>query len=339
MLFSEFEQNELDISSFSLELFTRFNNESQAAYLSRSVELLCDILHTRLGLLADLNRLKEEDFTVDEIALIDEIVLQAQMQCDSSNANNELNLSLLSDLIAYHDRGELGSSMDFDTTQRSRMFFDIQYAKASAKRESYWNTLFFLFNTSSTRRLAKTMLDGKKILLFGGGRSKLNVELNNHNINPDFLLNVDPFVDNLEIDSDEVVSFSAADSKLPSVLNQKSVNQVDEIWAEFSVPAYLHETNKIKILFENIHALLAVGGNARIWPLKVSGVGESSICRARKQMLIESVRWICSQANYELNLFKSAGSWGMVLTKLDKFNVSFTSKEVSLKVKNISTSN
>ncbi len=206
---------------------------------------------------------------------------------------------------------------EFERTQRKRRLFEIQPGKSSASRETYWNTLFFPYNTEATRGLARELLTDKTIVVLGGGHAHLKEEMLKNGIIPREVLNIDPFVSAPELGADPVVPVSATDVGLSEVLRGRGIEKADEIWAEYSVPAYLKDPSEITALFQNIDTLLAENGSARIWPLEVSTGSEEEI-QLRKTALMESLTNLCAGEKYELVKFDAAGRAGVFLRRMDE---------------------
>lgn len=299
-------------------------NESQASYLQRAGEAVTKKLKEKFGILFDPfdpfdpGRLKEENLPQDIVTMIKDITVEA-LKSQEHSANSFKNEDAISDIegnIGYHDRGELTDSDSFEKTQRNRKFFEIQPGKGAAKRETYWNTLFFPYNTKATREFAKKILDDKTIVLLGGGHSQLKKELTENNIVPREIVNIDPFVENVEEGADRVISLSASDDNFIYRMSKEGIVGADEIWAEYSVPAYLEDPREIQRLIQNIDALLVEGGTARIWPLQVGGRGEEQERTARKDALVDSIKGMNATGKYEIILYKAAGRNGITLHKL-----------------------
>jgi hypothetical protein len=209
------------------------------------------------------------------------------------------------------------NSTDFDKTQRDRKFFDRQYGKGQSQYETYWNTLFFPYNTVETREFAKEILDNKIIVLLGGGRAKIGKELKEHDIKPEKIVNIDPFVENPESDADTVVPVNATDNKFMEKLGEHNIKKADEIWAEFSVPAYLETPEEITQLLKNIDSLLAENGNARIWPIVVGGIeGEQSFFN-KKEALVQGLQDLDKTKKYKISYYNAASQTGVILHKLE----------------------
>lgn len=311
--------------------------ESQISYLQRAGEQVTKKLKESFGTLFDPSRLQEKDLPQDVLNMIENITIKA-LESQESFANSIKDEGAINDIegsIGYHDRGELKDSDSFDKTQRSRKFFEIQPGKGAAKRETYWNTLFFPYNTPATRAFAKKTLDDKTIVLLGGGRSQLKKELAENNIVPREIVNVDPFVENVEEGADTVIPLSASDDNFIDKMREEGVTKADEIWAEYSVPAYLEDPKEIQLLIQNIDALLAEGGSARIWPLEVGGRGEDEDRTARRDALINSIKNIYATDKYEIIPYKAAGRPGIILRKLAPSKEELQKKDDQEKIREI----
>ncbi|MDP2669250.1 MAG: hypothetical protein Q8P07_05460 [bacterium] len=332
------EEPKLGVEQFSHdENIERQMKESQISYLQRAGELVTKKLEERFGTLFDPSRLQEKDLPQDVLNMIENITIEA-LESQESFANSIKDEGVINDIegsIGYHDRGELSDSDSFDKTQRSRKFFEIQPGKGAAKRETYWNTLFFSYNTQATRAFAKKTLDDKTIVLLGGGRSQLKKELAKNNIVPREIVNVDPFVENVEEGADTVIPVSASDDSFIDKMSKEGVVKADEIWAEYSVPAYLEDPKEIQLLIQNIDALLVEGGSARIWPLEIGGRGEDEDRTARKDALINSIKNIYATDKYEITLYKAAGRPGIILHKLAPSKEELQKKDDQEKIKKI----
>jgi hypothetical protein len=300
------------------ENIERQMRESQASYLQRSGEAVTKILKEKFGKLFDPGRSQEENLPSDIVSMIEDITIEALKSQENvaDSFKNEEAISDIEGIIGSHYRGKFTDSESFDKTQRSRKFFEIQPGKGVAKRETYWNTLFFPYNTKATREFAKKILDDKTIALLGGGRSQLKKELTENDITPRKIINIDPFVENIEEGADRVISLSASDDNFINRMTKEGIVGVDEIWAEYSVPAYLEDPREIQQLIQNIDALLVEGGTARIWPLEVNGSGEDKERISRKDALIDGIKEMNATGKYEITLQEAAGRHGITLHKL-----------------------
>ena len=294
----------------SPELF-RDPGESQEAYLWRSAGEISKSMPY-----ANIEKMTEDTLSEGVRENIKQIVAQASlenMQGTRVRERSEEDWQKFKHAIGEHFIGEYSDSDGFDKTIRDRGFFRFN-SSGSRGRETYWNTLFFSFNTEETRELAKKMLDEKKIVLLGGGRSELQKELLANNIHPESITNVDPFVDTPSPDADEVLPISASDKSLAENMPEEYRGKVDEVWAEYSVPAYLQNEDDIRQLITNTDMLLAPGGVARIWPVMVGGAAEGDSA-SRRESLYESVRNLVDKQGYELVTYTACGRPGMTLVK------------------------
>lgn len=295
----------------SWELF-RDPGESQEAYLWRSAGRIGETLSYG----TNIEKMTEDALSESVRENIKQVVAQASLEDMPGTVSKEWSeeeWDKFQGSIGEHFIGDYSDSDGFDRTVRDRGFFRFN-SSGSKKRETYWNTLFFSFNTEETRALAQKMIDDKKIVLLGGGRSALGQELANHNIHPESISNIDPFVENPALDADRVIAVSASNEALAEKLPEGCVGTVDEVWAEYSVPAYLQNENEIRQLIKNIDTLLIPGGVARVWPIMVGGAatGDSG---SRKEALYESVRELVEKEGYNLVIYKACGRPGMNLTK------------------------
>ncbi len=295
--------------------------ESSSKYLWRLAEALTSKLQAKLGPLFDPNRLSD----AETLAIVDQYIQAAILQDmhdvtrqPDFQADNEKAFATFVAGIATH-RPRVGDTFDiatFDQTERNRGFFASTRGGKVAKRETYWNTLFFPFNSSMAPALARNMLDHKNVVLLGGGNARLGEELKKQNVSLKDIVNVDPFVDTTQSGLDPVVGVSAGDRSLVEAMKQRNIGAVDEVWAEYSVPAYLQTPEEIMAMFANIDALLAPGGNARIWPTEVKSDSNDAAVNARRQAFIQSVQSLVRTGNYQLVTYRSAGRAGIVLHKL-----------------------
>lgn len=128
----------------------------------------------------------------------------------------------------------------------------------------------------------RSKINGKKIALFGGGSSVIDLVYNYVDFQPEIIINVDPHV----IHADGFTSTpnpytrietSAGDPELQKIIGEVGVEQVDEIWATFSVPYYCPDAKQIEDVFENAKKLLAPGGTFRIYPYDLPIIGMHDI--------------------------------------------------------------
>ncbi len=89
--------------------------------------------------------------------------------------------------------------------------------------ETYWNTLFFPCNTKSTQFFVQEILNNKTIALLGGGRSQIGEEFKKYNITSYKIVNVDPYVENIEKEADTVIPISASDPNFMKKIREGGV--------------------------------------------------------------------------------------------------------------------
>lgn len=294
----------------------RGTQESQASYLARVSKSIRQKMLKEKGLSFDSSRPDTGSWPEEVSEEIKIAMLEAAKPQEDvfDSFKNEEEIKRIEKSVQFHDK-EANDSASFDKTERKRDFFLIR--SGSSGRETYWNTLFFLYNSEATRDFAKKILDDKKIVLLGGGRSKLGEELRSNNIVPREIVNVDPFVENPEPGSDTVIPLSATAENFSEEMSARGIDGADEIWAEYSVPAYLKDPKEIQQLFENIDKILAEGGSARIWPLQVHKSGEDADRLERKKALVESLENLNATNKYDFSLNESPGRGGcLTLHKL-----------------------
>jgi len=301
-------------------------DESQAAYLARAGTVLTKIFAAKHGgMLFDPANTHEEEYSPEEMGLIAHAIQEAGKETPTSaTPDNTAAIETIRESIGVQNKNPKDEP-GFDQTRRDRGFFGSGEGSGRHRHETYWTTLFFPYRTKSTLAFAKTILEGRTVVLLGGGGARLGEEMRQaHNINPASVLNIDPFVSQPAEGSDPVVSMSAADVRLVEKMRTTpGFKGVSEVWAVFSVPAYLQNPEDIKALFKNIDALLdAEGGHARIWPIEVQSSGTETEVEARKTALIEALRELDACGNYEISPFRTTASPGFTLRKLQKHDSS-----------------
>lgn len=128
----------------------------------------------------------------------------------------------------------------------------------------------------------KSKINGKKIVLFGGGSSIQDLVYDDENFQPEMIVNVDPHEIFVHGDTSTPNPYArvkalAEDVDIQSKLKEYDCEQVDEIWASFSVPYYIRDPDKIRQMFENAKSLLAPGGTLRIYPFNIAMIGGASL--------------------------------------------------------------
>ncbi len=296
----------------------RHPDESQSSFLFRSASAVTEAIRAERGgdLTFDAYRITEQNLSPKAKEIIVQVTAEARKHVTAERpVDNSETLRSIEQSIGVNTK-EATNEGEFERTQRGRRLFEIQPGKgSSAKRETYWNTLFFPYNTEATRGLARELLTDKTIVVLGGGHAHLKEEMLKNGITPKEVLNVDPFVSTPESGSDSVIPLSATNERLPETLRERGIERADEIWAEYSVPAYLKDPSEITALFQNIGTLLAENGSARIWPLAVSTGSEAEI-QSRKTALVESLTKLSASGKYEIAKFEAAGRAGVFLRRV-----------------------
>lgn len=154
----------------------------------------------------------------------------------------------------------------YDGTQRDRKMFTAGETGGSSRTESYFSQLFAgAVNPELVQRVAEG-LQGKKILNLGGGNAKLTAELAAHGVQSAEVINVEPYPSDSALEGggyDHIVQENPAEQNFfeRSELPEQSV---DEIWAVFSVPAYLGTDKEVNTVFDNVKRAIKPGGIIRM---------------------------------------------------------------------------
>lgn len=154
----------------------------------------------------------------------------------------------------------------YDGTQRDRKMFTAGETGGSSRTESYFSQLFAgAVNPELVHRVAEG-LQGKKILNLGGGNAKLSAELTAHGVQSAEVINVEPYPSDSALEGggyDHIVQENPAEQNFfeRSELPEQSV---DEIWAVFSVPAYLGTDKEVNTVFDNVKRAIKPGGIIRM---------------------------------------------------------------------------
>lgn len=163
----------------------------------------------------------------------------------------------------------------YDLTQRDRKMFEAG-ATGASKHESYATELFAGSLGPEIIDHIVENLDGKVVFNLGGGNSKISEELAVHGAQTE-VINVEPYASDKAKNPNEgydhllEVNPAKADFFEKSELPEHSA---DEIWAVYSVPAYLGTAEEVTNLFDNITALIKPGGVVRISHLGIVGASE-----------------------------------------------------------------
>ena len=231
-----------------INLFDEFNQEEFDPYYKKAFEILLkeNPEENTLNKNKNTHFLEEVEFSVD-----------AKGYNDSIPGNK---MSSDYDSINF-----------FNKTNQGRSFFPNKF-----KNDGYPYT-YSLFevtniNGDEAKEYLKKKLDNKRICLLGGGKSMQDL-VQSDLIHPELIVNVDPFLDEENIDRNIHKNYKSVGIKADDPLLSKKIGedgipaQFDEIWASYSVPFYNTNTEEIDNLFKNIDKMLAEGGNCRITPL------------------------------------------------------------------------
>ena len=161
------------------------------------------------------------------------------------------------------------------------------------------------------REYLKNKLDGKVIYLLGGGKSA-NDLLQDNQINPKKVVNIDPFISKEDIERNKKgfyrsISERADGKNLIKEVNSKNIELADEIWASYSVPFYNESAEEIDNLISNIKGLLKEGGNCRITPISTQN-------EQAKQAMMYNLKQIVDSKEY--NIYADENT--LIIHKLEK---------------------
>lgn len=199
----------------------------------------------------------------------------------------------------------------FSKTNQERSFFSSHYKKDGI----YYSGSLFNVHSKSPEAIEylKNKLDGKVIYLLGGGKSA-NDLLQDTQINPKQVVNIDPFISEEDIERNKKGFYRSiperADSKnLMEEINGQNIELADEIWASYSVPFYNESAEEINNLINNIRRLLKEGGNCRITPISTQNE------QARQAMMC-NLKKIVDSREYNIHADKNT----LIIHKLKKKN-------------------
>jgi len=231
-----------------LDVFDGFSKEEFDPYYKRAFRVLLDKSPEEDILNKDKNTLVLEkvEFSVDAKAYNDDI------------PGNKM-------------KDNYDSINFFNKTNQERSFFPSKFRKDGYP---YTYSLFGVTNINSeeAKEYLKKKLNSKRICLFGGGKSMQDL-IESDLVKPEFIINIDPFLDQERVDRNihknyKSIDIKADDPELFKKMEEEGApTQFDEIWASYSVPFYNINTEEIENLFDNIDKMLAEGGNCRITPL------------------------------------------------------------------------
>jgi hypothetical protein len=120
-------------------------------------------------------------------------------------------------------------------------------------------------------------LDGKKILVVGGGKSPIARQLRQYNYRPEIIVNVDKYT----MPTGDYATERNTKLVREDFLTAKIENDLfDEVWALFSLPCYCKTNAEAGAFFKKATLALAPNGHLRIAPInhKYDVVGGECIC-------------------------------------------------------------
>lgn len=224
---------------------------------------------------------------------------------------NEIDISTSSRNMSW-DLNENSEHYDkvgfFSETNQERSFFPSRYKKDGVY---YSGSLFNVHsNSAEAREYLKKKLDGKVIYLLGGGKSADDL-LQDAQINPKQIVNIDPFISEESVERNQKGLYKSiperADSQeLISEINSNNIELADEIWASYSVPYYNESVEEINNLFGNIKGLLREGGNCRITPVATQN-------EQANQEMLNNLKSIVDSKKYNIHLYENT----LVVHKLE----------------------
>lgn len=177
----------------------------------------------------------------------------------------------------------------FDKTQRDRAMFKPGKTGGASSHESYCPQLFAGVSNPEVQHYVAARLEGKTVLNFGGGNAALRKELQNeHGVENVKMINVEPYPSDHYSSDPDRDTYTSANPAEPDFSEKTGMqpNSADEIWAVFSVPAYLETAEETCQLFDTVTTMLKPGGRARIGHLGFVGATEND---PRKDALLDSL--------------------------------------------------
>jgi|GEM_PF-6114032 len=109
--------------------------------------------------------------------------------------------------------------------------------------------------------LLKRMLDKRKILLVGGGRSPIYKDLKEQGIEPNLILNVDPYTDTKLVEKNKVCKHLRLD-----FLETDFKNVFDAVYSLWALPAYCRSMEQARMFYKKTMIATAPFGSVRVYP-------------------------------------------------------------------------
>lgn len=170
--------------------------------------------------------------------------------------------------VASKYAAELSWIQNFEGTTRDRGLF-IKNSKDSLVQPLAMS----LFHIDPEEKFGELeeKIDGKNILLIGGGRSMEDLT-STRRLSPKTILNVDPYL-NEDAPNRKLcpqykhVKLDATVHDMPQQVRELGYDKFEEIWCIYSIPQYCKSESEAVESLLNLEELLAVGGTIRINPL------------------------------------------------------------------------
>lgn len=185
----------------------------------------------------------------------------------------------------------------FRKTLHQRMFFNTPSRKGGGLIRNLF--LVSTFHTPEMTEYMERRLNDKTIVLVGGGNSCEDL-VEDHSFSPKKFINIDPFIEPRIKDEKTLNAYRHIHKGIEdeNILEDVGVQQVDEIWATFSVPIYSRTKEDIQKSFKHMVDMLSVGGTLRIYPLSV---GPEEGTPANKALLSDSLYHTLDEVVESLN--------------------------------------
>ncbi len=236
-----------------------------------------------------------------------------------------------------------GGLPSFSHTKINRWFGD---AAKSTDNVPYSQLLFGLFYdqgfdfSPEVHAYFKEILDGKNVLLLGGGDSvhDLVAGLSQDDveaINPKRIISTDSMAGFEQVKLEPLVqavldegsyvrkqAHAEKSEEVAAVLASVGLEKgADEIWASFSVPYYLETPKQLKGLFTTIRNNLAKGGTARIAPIAFQVSNDRLMNRPEevdemKKTLLDEVSSLSEDPEFNVYVFSSGVGSTLVIKRL-----------------------
>lgn len=209
--------------------------------------------------------------------------------------------------------GSVGAEA-YDKTQRDRAMFRAGKTGGAGSHESYCSKLFAGASNPEIQEYVARSLEGKRVINLGGGNAAIGHELMvDHGVRDVDIINVEPYPSAAIADNPDADPICVANPAEKDFIDVSGIqpHSAEEIWAEYSVPAYLGTPEEAENLLANIQTMLKPGGIARIGHLGFVGGGMDD---PRKGALIDSLRTLGDQGYLIEVVAMPSGDETLILT-------------------------